>query len=181
MRSRVRVAELQAVAAGVAKRAASYDERRAAADWHSWLREGPGQGLGRQHRISRVATGWVPTPVEMVAPDSAGHAEELLQQRDTLPLHAQAQVDAEARKWAKEWACDEADQIPPIVWPNSVPDDLPALTVGKLRDAARTFSTTTGLGWDQIHPRFLLRCPDELVEMLVQVLLGCAAPIRIVR
>ncbi len=31
--------------------------------WASWLHDGPAAGLRRQHRMSRIATGWVPAPV----------------------------------------------------------------------------------------------------------------------
>ena len=172
---RERTAALHAAADGVAKRAALYDERRAEANWHSWLREGPGQGLGRQHRISRVVAGWIPTPV--------GHAEvededQLPQEGDwrvPMPLHAQAQVDGEARKWAKEWACHEMEGISPAAWPSIVDESLPALTTAKLREAAKTFPTETGLGWDQVHPRILLRCSEELLEVLVGILTACEA------
>ena len=32
------------------------------AAWTSWLEGGPAAGLRRQHFMSRVATGWVPSP-----------------------------------------------------------------------------------------------------------------------
>ena len=32
------------------------------ADWMYWLVGGPANGLSRQHRMSRTATGWIPTP-----------------------------------------------------------------------------------------------------------------------
>ena len=112
--SREGAAALHATADGVAKRAVLYDERRAEADWHSWLREGPGQGLGRQHRISRVASGWIPTPVGNAEVEDE---EQFPQEGDwivPMPVHAQQQVDEEARKWAQEWACDEMDIISPF-------------------------------------------------------------------
>ena len=39
-------------------------ERREA--WISWLHDRPAAGLGRQHRMSRVAHGWIPAPVAAV-------------------------------------------------------------------------------------------------------------------
>lgn len=33
---------------------------RAQANYTNWLKEGPGQGIGRQHKMSRVAGGWIP-------------------------------------------------------------------------------------------------------------------------
>ena len=46
-------------------------EARAAADlrakdFKKWLKEGAGQGLKRQHQMSRVASGWVPAKAEAV-------------------------------------------------------------------------------------------------------------------
>eukprot|EP00972_Heterocapsa_arctica_P023476 3458200-Heterocapsa_arctica.AAC.1 len=68
-------------------------------------------------------------------------------------MSSQAEVDAEAIKWGREWACNgpRAD----IVWPVGVdgPAPLPELTVGMLRLAAHIFPARTGLGWDKLHPR----------------------------
>ena len=35
--------------------------KRSFADWLSWLQEGPANGLGRKHRMSKCALGWTPT------------------------------------------------------------------------------------------------------------------------
>ena len=34
---------------------------RSRAEWESWLGEGPAKGLSRQHKMSRTATGWIPS------------------------------------------------------------------------------------------------------------------------
>ena len=47
----------------IAKRACQHDARRANASWDSSINEGPGRGVGRLHSMSRVATGWIPSPV----------------------------------------------------------------------------------------------------------------------
>ncbi len=36
---------------------------RRKAEWESWLKDGPNHSLGRQHRFSRVQTGWIPTKI----------------------------------------------------------------------------------------------------------------------
>ena len=66
-----------------------------------------------------------------------------------------------------------AEAAAPLVWPSCGGETLPALTSEKIREAARSFPSGTGLGWDQIHPRVLLRCSDELVVALVRILVAC--------
>ena len=46
-----------------AKAAGKYDLEARRRSWQTWLQEGPAKGLGRQHRMSRVVGGWVPSPV----------------------------------------------------------------------------------------------------------------------
>ena len=41
--------------------------RQSCGDWASWLRERPARGLGRQHRMSRCAIGWISTQIETPA------------------------------------------------------------------------------------------------------------------
>ena len=58
---------------------------RTRASWSTWLREGPAAGLNRQHRMSRLVTGWVPTTVavpvgqEEVADDLEAELDALQQ------------------------------------------------------------------------------------------------------
>ena len=54
-------------AARVAQRARAHDERAAADGWHRWLHDGPCKGLGRQHRMARNATGWMPSKLALTA------------------------------------------------------------------------------------------------------------------
>ncbi len=42
-----------------AENAEAQAERAATFRFHNWLHEGPAAGLGRQHKLSRVATGWI--------------------------------------------------------------------------------------------------------------------------
>ncbi|HUU60977.1 MAG TPA: reverse transcriptase domain-containing protein, partial [Acidimicrobiia bacterium] len=41
--------------------------------------------------------------------------------------------------------------------------------------ACRSFACGTGLGWDALHPRALLRCSDDLISLLIQIMLLCEA------
>lgn len=42
-----------------------------------------------------------------------------------------------------------------------------------LRDAGVAFPAGTGLGWDDLHPRALLRLPNDVLEALLRVLHAC--------
>ena len=44
-----------------------HDEQAACAAWLSWLQEGPSSGLGRQHQMSRVSQGWIPSKLGSTA------------------------------------------------------------------------------------------------------------------
>ena len=55
--SRAQLGQLGEVAASQAKAIAKADAASAAAAFKSWLHDGPSAGLGRQHRITRPASG----------------------------------------------------------------------------------------------------------------------------
>ena len=50
---------------------------RCKADWVSWLQEGPARGLGRQHKMSRTAQGWIPSTEHLVDDASPGADDEV--------------------------------------------------------------------------------------------------------
>ena len=45
--------------AGVCDKAHDHDAHASRIRWLNWMQEGPARGLGRQHRMSRCATGWI--------------------------------------------------------------------------------------------------------------------------
>ena len=73
--------------------------------------EPEGHGLRRQHRMTKVATGWIPTdsgPEHEHRDYSDGLSESEIasivhQTTLTVPLNAQQVVDKELKKWSKEW------------------------------------------------------------------------------
>ena len=65
------VAILERVARMQAESQEAEASRMARARWISWLNDGPSAGLGRQHKMSRVAIGWVPTAI------ASGNAEAI--------------------------------------------------------------------------------------------------------
>ena len=42
---------------------AEYEVNQSILRWQLWVSEGPAKGLRRQHRMSRVANGWIPSGV----------------------------------------------------------------------------------------------------------------------
>jgi hypothetical protein len=79
----------------------------------SWLHEGPGKGIGRQHRISRTAVGWKSSR-EAVPTDEgtyeevdgiSGHElrEACLGSSTAVPRNAQQAAEQEGIDWGREW------------------------------------------------------------------------------
>ena len=92
---------------------------RSRADWTSWLHEGPARGLGRQHKMSRTAQGWIPSAEHQVDASSAGDEEEVaavlmhngpcpwgkpihITTGATCPNSLQQEADAEADQWGNQ-------------------------------------------------------------------------------
>ena len=147
-------------------------KRQAVASWQSWLDEGPAKGLRGQHRLSRTASAWIPSIVAEAtdsitdkSDDVAGIDEERLkfvisnQHTAAMPLSAQAEVGVEALRWSQEWQCDM--EYDPPQWPSDLGMELPEVGISDLKAACATFPAPTGLGWDGIHPRALLRLSDR--------------------
>ena len=62
---RVAVHWLRSSASLVADRAAAHDKRLADAAWRSWINDGPAKSLGRWHRMTKVASGWIPSATRL--------------------------------------------------------------------------------------------------------------------
>ena len=183
---------LRVTASGIADRTADFDRRQSDMAWNNWLVDGPSKSLGRLHRLSRTATGWIPsklqaTPNDTDDPvddeDNGGvHDGALDFESDNLTendvawatavtLDLQAAVDQEASGWSKEWLADDRPQ--PFLWPKHLsPDDRPpAICLDIARRASLSFPRTVGLGWDKLHPRVFLRCSDEAVLAMLRFLM----------
>ena len=114
------VAQLSSAVGKIAEATRKYDARQATCSWLIWLHEGPAAGLGRQHQMSRVAGGWIPSRAAAVkfgddAPNAdpehswQQHLEDLseeyvVQQANSantvaVPLDKQQTVDLEADEW----------------------------------------------------------------------------------
>ena len=181
------VAQLSRTIGKIAEDARKYDARQSTRRWLSWLREGPAAGLGRQHQMSRVAGGWIPSRAAAVkAGDGALSAdpehswqqdledlseEFVVQQANSansvaVPLDKQQTVDLEADEWGSIWQAVKVQHQP--VWPKEMGIMPPPLALSAVKHACSTFAEGVGLGWDKLHPRALLRCSDSVLLLLIQ-------------
>ena len=62
------------------------------------------------------------------------------------------------------------EQMEDIQWPEDMGEAPPELWIEAILEAAMTFPTGTGLGWDGLHPRCLQRVSKELLAWLVLIL-----------
>ncbi len=166
-----------------AERAEAEATKAARLAWTSWLHDGPAHGLRRQHRMSRTAMGWTPAPVS--TPDHVNFSDadvsDELDEADldvvrpqnvtAAPLSVQQIADKEAGVWAAEWGVGL--ELPQVVWPDDLGPLPPPLQLVSLRRALASFPCATGLGWDDLHPRALLRLPDVLLAALLRILSAC--------
>ena len=86
------------------------------------------------------------------------------------PVGAQYAANVEKARWGIQWDSEaEADQLE---WPNDTAT-LEPISLCQFREALFTFPTGTGLGWDGIHPRALLRLPDDMLLQWLAFYLKC--------
>ena len=142
------IAKLNRIVSKIAEAAKEYDARQSTRRWLNWLREGPAAGLGRQHHMSRVAGGWIPSRVAMVkvVDDARGADPEQSWQQDLedLPeeyvaqqanitstvafsLDKQQTVDLEADEWSSKWQAINVQHQP--VWPKEMGIQPPPLAL----------------------------------------------------
>ena len=85
------------------------------------------------------------------------------------PMGSQAEADEQRMAWGQQWAT--GTQVPQPQWPEVAARSIPDLTVNMFRDACRSFPSGTGLGWDNLHPRALIRVSHRLLLQLVLCML----------
>ena len=185
---RVSLVFLQWVARTIADRAMHYDCRKAELSYKSWLADGPGAGISKLHRMTRVQGGWFPSTVSVcpymadhAAPtdaddndaDSAGDpldliSESALEQPLVAPLSSLDEANHLAGTWGKEWGVGTSQ--PSICWPDFAEQPcLPDLSCQLVRKACATFPCGSGLGWDKFHPRSLVRLSDAALLALIRL------------
>jgi hypothetical protein len=160
------------------------DLRAGDSAWRSWLQEGPGAGLSRQHRMSRTAKGWTASAVGRCT-DGRGTSdgdegdgdlvEDHVALRDAervshqMPMDAQSEADSECASWGAEWLVGASPPPPLPLWTMSLEAPLPAPCVAAASAACRAFPAATGLGWDKMHPRALDRLPVAAMRALLRI------------
>ena len=93
-----------------------------------------------------------------------GHQEDF---GSNTPLCDQAALEQEGGEWAELW--DEGAEYNAMIEDELV-EELEALTVPELKQAALSFPADTGLGADNISPRALARLSDEALASLIRIL-----------
>ena len=155
--------------------------------WTQWIQEGPADGMKRQHKFSRTIKGWTATAKSTgVIPGIDQHDEledfeglgiddlnaiRFEQASAGTPATAQQEADDEAEAWSKTWGGGQ--HMEELKWPTDMGDDLPAILVEELLEAAQSFPAETGLGWDQWHPRVIVRLSYSTLLLLVAILMEC--------
>ena len=84
------------------------------------------------------------------------------------PASRQQAAELAADEWDAQWGAGK--QHPPCQWPDDMGAIPPMMTVAAFKDACRSFPNGTGLGWDGIHPKALLRLPVSCLSALVRIL-----------
>ena len=178
------VAALLEVAVGMSEALTRSHQLLSRANWVSWVNDGPASGLRRQHRMSRVAIGWVRSrSVVMDYEDQDGQEQQQAtdgselqweaRRRDEcpVPMSLQQTVDDQASIWSSHWACDI--QMPECQWPTDMGPLPPMMVLDDFKEALRSFPIGLGLGWDGLHPRALLRLGDVTLEAILRLLFLC--------
>jgi len=137
---RSHVQRIRVTANVIFNKAHEFDVAQSAKAWSKWLHEGPAKGLSRHHRMTRVATGWIPSALGAAACDPGlqngeDEPQETTVQLCQVPLSAQQEVDSECEKWSKEWASEQ--KAPILPWPQQMAfQDIDPLSVQIIKDAA---------------------------------------------
>ena len=92
---------------------------------------------------------------------------ELAKAAPLAPMGEQAEVDAEADKWAECWQESLAYNIR---WPAELGAPATLIKAEDLKDAAMSFAMTTGLGTDNVSPRAVARLSLDLLTRLAVIL-----------
>ena len=89
----------------------------------------------------------------------------------TCPVSLQQSVDDAADGWATAWSADSP--LPPCEWPEDMGPLPPMLELAALKESLASFPAHLGLGWDDVHPRALLRLDDNILLALLRLLFLC--------
>lgn len=173
----------------VAVKQAEKEERAARVaslvQWTIWLHEGPANGLSRQHRFTRLPTGWTQSAASSGKGNELGESDDLDglsedqlealrigQVEKGVPSDAQCEANDQADAWAIQWGSQLTEVTEPE-WPLDLGAIPPKLMVHALLQAANKFPARSELGWDAVHPRAISRLSERTLFWLVEVLRHC--------
>ena len=181
------VSALSRVADNMAQTQVHSEQLTSRANWISWVNDGPSAGIGRQHRMSRVAIGWVRSKTLLddheddddntrhVPTEAETNAElqwdKRLRDESPVPMSLQQSVDDQADTWSGHWACDTV--MPECEWPADMGPLPPQMSLSDFKSVLWSFPVGLGLGWDALHPRALLRLDDAVLAAILRVLFLC--------
>ncbi len=145
--------EIKSTEVRLSVEAAAEDRRK----WKEWVSEGADKGAARAHAYSRLPTAWSPSVA--VRPDGtpSSAVDDLMQD----------QREKHKRLWKP------ADE--PFHYQWSAADELPRISVERLRNSSRTFARRTATTFDGFHPRMLGNLSDEALETLAAILAAVEA------
>ena len=86
------------------------------------------------------------------------------------PASEQQEASAEAKNWGKQWGIEEGKEYEEVQWPVDLGELPQAVVASAVVNAAVTFPVDTGLGWDGLHPRALVRLSDATFKWLAAVM-----------
>ena len=87
------------------------------------------------------------------------------------PATTQQEADDEPIGWGEQWLAGTKYNEPE--WPRDIAKGLVEMALENFTKAVLTFPTGTGLGWDGIHPRALLRLDRWLQLWISENLFHC--------
>lgn len=150
-----------------------------------WLQSDPANGLGRQHKMTRTAVGWIPSRQgidgetyedvgdhwsDVALAEQASLMTDCSKAAANTPMGAMGEADEQRTAWGVRWDSGKV-RIEPQ-WPAVVADSMPYLSIQAFINACMSSPGQTGLGWDNIHPRALARLPRQVLLQLVLRLLA---------
>ena len=178
---------LSEVAVNMSQTLVHEEQLTSRANWISWVNDGPSAGIGRQHRMSRVAIGWVQsktllddyeeeddtTTRDSTTADTNSDLQWDKRQHDggPVPMSLQQSVEDQADIWSGHWACNTT--MPACEWPADLGPLPPQMDLDDFKTVLWSFPVGLGLGWDALHPRALLRLDDAVLAAILRVLFLC--------
>ena len=92
------------------------------------------------------------------------------------PLSMQQSAEADASTWSAEWGVGSQREEPDwSLFDGSVLSPPPPLLMIAFIKALATFPNGSGLGWDAMHPKALLRLSIRVLEAVLVLLAMCEA------